>query len=144
MVRSGKMTAQGVSILDACALIAFLQEEPGAEVVEGLLDDPGNRCIVHAINATEVQYDLLLRGADEDASALEQVLEQIGVELDSTLSRSLWGTAAGFKAKIRRISLADCFALALAKTRDATLVTSDHREFDPIAEVGICPILFIR
>jgi len=138
------MTAQGIYVLDACALIAFLQEEPGAEVVEDLLEKPGNRCIVHAINATEIQYDLLLRGANEDANALEQLLAQIGVELDSSLSRSLWGAVAGFKAKIRRISLADCFALALAQERDATLVTSDHREFDPIAEAGICRILFIR
>jgi uncharacterized protein with PIN domain len=144
MVRSGKMTAQEVFILDACALIAFLQEEPGAEVVEDLLEEPGSRCIVHAINAIEVQYDLLLRGANEDANALEQLLAQIGVELEHSLSESLSGAVAGLKARIRRISLADCFALALAQKRDATLVTSDHREFDPIAEAGICRILFIR
>ena len=68
------MTAERVHILDACALIAFLQDEPGAEVVEDLLEKPENQCIVHAINATEVQYDLLLRGATEDASALEELL----------------------------------------------------------------------
>jgi predicted nucleic acid-binding protein len=43
-----------------------------------------------------------------------------------------------------RISLADCFALALAERVGGTLVTSDHHEFDPIVPLAICPILFIR
>ncbi len=48
------------------------------------------------------------------------------------------------KAEWRRISLADCFALALAIREKATLVTSDHHELDRIAETGLCPFRFIR
>lgn len=49
-----------------------------------------------------------------------------------------------YKADIRRISLADCFALALTKTMRGRLLTSDHHEFDKIVPLGICPITFIR
>jgi len=34
--------------------------------------------------------------------------------------------------------------LAFALRENATVVTSDHHEFDPIAATGICPVLFIR
>jgi predicted nucleic acid-binding protein len=43
-----------------------------------------------------------------------------------------------------RISLADSFAVALAQVEGAELVTSDHREFDPLAEAGVCKFRFIR
>jgi uncharacterized protein with PIN domain len=37
-------------ILDACAMIAFLRDEPGAEVVEAILTHPTDRCFAHAVN----------------------------------------------------------------------------------------------
>lgn len=43
-----------------------------------------------------------------------------------------------------KISLADCFAPALAIRTGGTLVTSDHHEFDAIVPLGLCPTLFIR
>jgi hypothetical protein len=45
---------------------------------------------------------------------------------------------------MKSVSLADCFAMALANRVQAELVTSDHHEFDPIAQNGICSIQFIR
>lgn len=46
-------------VLDACALLAFLGNEPGAHVIKSLLTDTSNVCMVHAINLCEVYYDLL-------------------------------------------------------------------------------------
>ena len=43
-----------------------------------------------------------------------------------------------------RISLADCFCIALARLENGTVLTSDHREFDKIADASICPVQFIR
>lgn len=45
---------------------------------------------------------------------------------------------------IRRISLADCFALTLANRESGILVTSDRKEFEPIVPLNICQIHFIR
>jgi len=131
-------------VLDACALVAFLYDEDGAEVVQELLDHDENRCLIHAINACEVYYDLLRRGNDKDAASLEGVLEDTGVQLNSDLSIELWKAAGKLKAEWRRVSLADCFALALTIDQQASLVTSDHHELDSIAEAGVCSVRFIR
>jgi hypothetical protein len=40
-------------VFDACALIAYLRNEPGAEVVEDLLIRYPNRCLIHAANLCE-------------------------------------------------------------------------------------------
>lgn len=57
---------------------------------------------------------------------------------------ALWKQAATYKAILRRISLADCFALALANQTGGVLITSDHAEFDPVVEQKLCNIQFIR
>lgn len=138
------MTAEKLYVLDACAIVAFLEDEPGAGIVEGLLTDPDSRCRIHAINACEVYYDFYRRAGEERAEKLEGVLARHGVVLENGWSSALWRTAGQLKAEWRRVSLADCFALALAIRGRGTLVTSDHHELEPIARAGICPLLFIR
>ena len=138
------MSDDGIYLFDSCALIALLQREPGAEVVAEILKDPRNRCLIHAVNVCEVYYDLYRRSGEEDASALEEILADMGVELVETIPSSLWRTAGKLKAEWRRVSLADCLALALAILENGTVLTSDHHELDPIAQAAICPIRFIR
>jgi hypothetical protein len=55
-----------------------------------------------------------------------------------------WQEAGKYKATIKKVSLADCFAMALTNRMQADLYTSDHHEFDPIAASGICSVKFIR
>jgi uncharacterized protein with PIN domain len=137
------LPAEEVYVFDACAVIALLQAEPGASVVSGLLEE-NHRCLVHAINACEIYYDLFRREGVEVADGVREVLEGYGFEMVEELSFSLWKTAGKLKGAWKRVSLADCFALALALGKSATLVTSDHGEMDSLAQVGVCPILFIR
>lgn len=131
-------------VFDACAVVAFLQGEPGAEVVAEILKNPRNRCLIHALNACEVYYDTYRRSGEEDASALEGILTTAGIELVDTIPSTLWQTAGKLKAEWRRVSLADCLVLALAQLEDGTVLTSDHHELDPIAKAAIIPIRFIR
>ena len=138
------MAGEQVFVLDACAFIALLEDEPGAAVVEDLLQDPGKRCLIHAINACEIYYDLYRRGNTEDANSLAVLLAEYGLELLEGLPAELWQTAGMLKAQWRRVSLADCFALALAIRENGTLVTSDHHDLDPLAQADVCPIRFIR
>jgi uncharacterized protein with PIN domain len=135
---------EGVYVFDSCALVAFLQREPGAEVVAEVLKDPRNRCLIHAVNVCEVYYDLYRRNGEEDASTLEEVLADMGIEPVETIPSTLWRTAGKLKAEWRRVSLADCLALALAILENGTVLTSDHHELDRIAEAAICPLRFIR
>jgi PIN domain nuclease of toxin-antitoxin system len=47
-------------VFDACALIALLTNEDGAEIVKGLLQEAiegKNKIIMHKINLLEVYYD---------------------------------------------------------------------------------------
>ena len=142
MTSAPSVTSQYV--LDACALIAFLNREPGAAVVDGLLADPNNGCLAHAINVCEVYYDLVRRSGTPIARQAVVDLAVIGVQIRQDMDTGFWQQVGDLKVSPGKLSLADCFALALAIQSGATLVTSDHHEFDPIVPLGLCPILFIR
>lgn len=137
------MPAESVYVFDACAIIALLDAEPGAEVVETLLAEE-SRCVIHILNVCEVYYHIFRRADQQRADKLRSVLESYGFELEGSVEPTLWREASQLKAEWRRVSLVDCFALALAIREKATLVTSDHHELDPIAEAGLCPFRFIR
>jgi len=131
-------------ILDACALIAFFRSEPGAEIVEQYLFDDQYICMIHGINLCEVYYDFLRTGGDVIAEALIQDVQSLDILVRDDLTVSFWRQVGGYKASIRRISLADCFALTLANREAAILVTSDRKEFEPLVPLNICQINFIR
>jgi predicted nucleic acid-binding protein len=59
------------------------------------------------------------------------------------MGMDFWQEAGRYKAG-HKLALADCFAMTLANRTGAELITSDHREFDPIATAGICKIRFFR
>jgi predicted nucleic acid-binding protein len=138
------LAADSTLVFDACAVVAMLRGEEGADTVVSLLGEPKNRCRLHAVNLCEVYYDGIRRGDTTDAARLEALLTQSGFVIETEVPRPLWESAGRLKTTFRRISLADCFALAFALRENATLVTSDHHELDPIAATGICPVQFIR
>lgn len=132
-----------IYVLDACAVIAYERNEIGVEVVRGILlsDDI---CWMHTINVCEVYYDFLRAGGADAAAKVIEDVNGFGVQFYAKTDDSLWKAAARYKADLRRISLADCFALALANQRGATLVTSDRGEFSAVVEQRLCRVLFIR
>lgn len=138
------MPAEGIYVFDACAVIALLHREPGSEVVAEILESEANRCLLHAVNACEIYYDFYRRSGEDVAASVEKTLTDAGFELNASLSPPFWQAAGRLKAVWRRVSLADCFALALTLREQATLVTSDRHEMVPLAEAEACPIRFIR
>lgn len=133
-----------IVVLDACAMIAYLRGEPGADVIEALLLDKNSSCLAHAINLCEVFYDFVSAADENAAYAAIADLESLGLVVRDDMDAQFWLEAGKFKATIKRISLADCFAMALTNRIQAELYTSDHHEFDPIAASGICSVKFIR
>ncbi|MEQ8171756.1 MAG: type II toxin-antitoxin system VapC family toxin [Candidatus Eremiobacterota bacterium] len=129
-----------IYVLDSCSLIAFLWDEPGSDLVEPLLMSSAT-CFVHIINLCEVYYDLLRR---TEAVKVEKLLKNITDLVIVRNDMDFWKEAGKYKAELKRISLADCFCIALAKKIGATVVTSDHHEFDKVSILGIVPVLFIR
>lgn len=132
-------------VLDACSVIAYLRGEEGSKVVESILMNEENRCFAHAINLCEVYYDFIRATDEKTANEAIADLQSIGVITKEDMDSLFWQCAGKIKAK-NKISLSDCFAIALAMRERAVLVTSDHHEFDPIVESGNYPVqvLFIR
>ena len=133
-----------IYVLDACAIIAYLRGEPGADEVSAILFDPAHVSLAHALNLCEVYYNFYRANGEMAARNSINDVFALGVQLRNDLSAQFWQGAGALKALHRRISLADCFAVALTQAVGGTVLTSDHHEFDPLAERGFCALTFIR
>lgn len=137
-------------VLDACAVIAYLRGETGADVIGDLLVDE-DACYVHATNAYEVYLDFLRATGDQTVAEQAMTdLSSVGVIIREDMDAAVWQTAAHVKLGVRAvqakasISVPDCFAVALAKKEGVAVVTSDHKEYRPVHDGGICPVRFFR
>ncbi len=131
-------------IFDACALIALADDEEGADILENYLADEDSECYVHSLNLCEVYYHAYRRGTEEEAENLTREFLEIGLIERNDLDTAFWQEAGKLKAIHKKVSLADCCAIALAKRLDATLITSDHHELDDLAKQSVCKISFFR
>lgn len=106
-------------VLDASALLAFLQGEAGAEVVEArFAEDP--RCA--AVNWSEVAQKVRAAGADWPLA--RALLASYGVRVEtSTEADAEWAASRWRRGEGR--SLADRFCLALAARLSAPAWTAD-------------------
>jgi predicted nucleic acid-binding protein len=123
-------------ILDAHALMVLFNDEPGAEEVEKILikaESGSPKLLMSVVNWGEIYYSILRGASQEMAEAKAHEIAGMQIELvpvdadDLELVRQ----AAAFKAT-RKMSYADCFAAALAKIKNAELITGD-REFKQLA-----------
>jgi PIN domain nuclease of toxin-antitoxin system len=132
-------------ILDACAILALIKNEDGAGVVRQALESEDAVCFVHAVNICEVYYDCLRCYGLEPAEKLLVDLDKAGLIIRNDMDAEIWKAAGTLKAR-GRISLADCFAVALAVREDAILLTSDRHELEPLlATLGFpARVQFIR
>lgn len=124
-------------------MIAYLNGEPGAAVVEGMLNDTGRECFAHSINLCEVYYDALRAANESAADQAIQDLVDAGVIERGEMDPGLWREAGKIKSR-GRISIADAFCAALANRVGGDAVTSDRHEFEPLAAAGVCSVAFIR
>jgi len=122
------------TVLDSYAMMAFFQDEPGAEIVHVLLleTEKGKiRLVMSVVNLGEVWYSIARTTSPEIADGYIRDIHGMAIEIvdaDWQLTRQ----AAVYKAS-GNIAYADCFAAALAKTQAAALVTGD-REFEQLAQ----------
>ena len=133
-----------IFVLDASAMIAFLRGEPGADAVAEILLDSESQCPAHALNLCEVFCDFERAANRQDALHAVADLATLGVIQDASLAPAVWQAAGTLKARLRRVSLADFFAIELAQRLNATILTADHHEFDVLATQPDYRIRFIR
>jgi len=130
-------------VLDASAMLAYLRDEAGADIVTPLLADEEQTCYAHAMNVCEVYYDFLRQADRAVASASVRALLDTGLDIREDMDAEFWMAVGQYKVKYR-ISLADCCGLALANRLQADFITADHHEMDSLVNNGICQIQFIR
>jgi ribonuclease VapC len=122
-------------VLDSWAMMAFFEGQASAERVAEIIIDAhrsGSALLMCVVNAGELWYSAARGHSRVEADRVINELSNLQVELipaDWTIARQ----AAEFKAK-GRIAYADCFAAALAKQRDAEVVTGD-KEFKVLEDV---------
>jgi PIN domain nuclease of toxin-antitoxin system len=92
------------TILDACAMIAYLQDEPGSEVVAGLLSDPAETCYAHAVNLCEVYYDFLRNSDEPGARQAIRDLDADGLVERADMGRFFWRSVRHSIASSRSVS----------------------------------------
>jgi predicted nucleic acid-binding protein len=123
------------SVLDACSLLAFFQNEPGAEKVESLLKSAQRdeiQLYLHKINFLEVYYKVMQKDAAK-AKLIYDTILHLPILIRTDISDEVFEEAARLKVRYK-VSLADSIALAVASINQMTLVTCDHNELDRVDE----------
>jgi len=113
-------------VLDSWAIMAYLEDEPGGDIVSDAIADAHEEDIpllMSVLNVGEVWYVIARETATADAETAVAQRRQLGIEFIAA-DWHLAKEAARYKAK-HKMSYADCFAAALTKQKDAVLLTGD-------------------
>jgi uncharacterized protein len=114
------------AVLDSYALLAFLFKEPGHDMVLALFEkaiDSGKRLLISAPNWAEVRYIAERKAGSAKWKEVRDKL--LALPIDIVGADQPLAELAGDIKVTRRMSLADCFAAALAKQAQADLYTGD-------------------
>ena len=108
-------------VLDASAVLALLNQEPGKERVEALLADS----VISAINYCEVLGKLIDAGLSEEDA--QESIDLLGIEcLDFDLELARLAAALRPTTKKLGLSLGDRSCLALGIARHSIIVTAER------------------
>jgi ribonuclease VapC len=114
------MTADGPVVLDSSAVLALLQGEHGADLIEEMLDGS----VMSSVNLSEVLQKA--EQHDVDTEGLEYDLEALGIGFrafevpDARTTAERWAAGTG-------LSLGDRACLALALSVGGTAITTEQR-----------------
>lgn len=122
------------TVFDSYAVLALFFDEPGAEVVEEILHEAAmadKPVLIAAMNWAEVLYRMKRKRGDDGVATAKRFQATMPLDV-AAVDRAMAETAAEFKAA-HKMSLADGFAAALAKQKQAELVTGDS-EFKAVED----------
>lgn len=129
-----------IYVMDASAMLAQMQSEIGADVVDNLVLE--HECVISTVNLTEVATKLMDKGLAP--AQLARTLKELDVQpIDFDQEQSLLCAKLRVTTKSAGLSLGDRACLALAQLMQGTAVTSDHAWQDVKKAVDI-KILQIR
>ena len=123
----------GSIVLDASALLALFNEEPGADEVMKAFNQP---CLLSAVNHTEVLTKLL----DKGLSPADAATVMTSVELQIVAFDAAQSADAAWQRGVTRavgLSLGDRACLALARAKNAVVLTADKPWLKVAKAVGV-------
>ena len=115
-----------IKVLDASALLAYLEKESGYEKVREAFVKAAaadRRLLMSAVNWGEVYYILIREYGVEKANEITSLIDTFPIEVvhaDQEVAKQ----AALFKAT-KKLPYADCFAASLAFLRRGELIAAD-------------------
>jgi len=122
------------AVLDASALLAYLQGEPGSEKVEAALDNAG----ISAVNLAEVLATALHKRGESPAVLGPQLLA-LGIQpFDFTVEDAVEAAELWAGTKTQGLSLGDRACLALARRLRAKVLTAErHKDWRKLGLKGV-------
>jgi len=132
-------------VFDACAVIALLNDEKGADTVAGLINQAeigADRIFMNGVQVLEVYYDRIYIKGREYAETVLESLYNSQIIILHEISRDMIQEAGRFKTSYS-MSLGDTFAAATARKFTAVLVTGD-KEMKTPQEAGEFSVLWLK
>jgi ribonuclease VapC len=123
----------GSIVMDASALLALFNDEPGADVVMKAFNQP---CLLSAVNHTEVLTKLL----DKGLSPADVATVMTSVDLKIVTFDAAQSADAAWQRDVTRaigLSLGDRACLALARAKNAVVLTADRPWLQVAKAVGV-------
>jgi ribonuclease VapC len=120
------------AVLDSSAVLAVLNDEPGADAVSAILDD----ALISTVNYAEIVGKLVERGSSySQAQAALRVIALTTVDFDIALARRTGALRA--ETMRRGLSLGDRACLSLAEREGVAAVTGDRSWVGAVSSVEV-------
>ena len=114
-------------ILDASALLAYFEKEPGYEKVRDEFTraaNYGKNLLMASVNWGEVVYIIMREYGEDKAEQIIKLIDTLPIEI-AVVGEDMAKLAAYYKHK-KNLPYADCFAAALVKMTKGELLTCDN------------------
>jgi PIN domain nuclease of toxin-antitoxin system len=121
-------------ILDACALIAITNKEPGCEFVHSIitLANQGKvELFMNKLNLFEVHYGFAKPNGMKHADRIVAGFRKQAIKIIDDISDEVMREASRLKTK-HSMSLGDAILVGQASVLKASVVTADHGDFDKV------------
>jgi PIN domain nuclease of toxin-antitoxin system len=132
--------------LDACALIALIKLERGADKIESLLNEAVTEQVdvcMHTVNLIEVHYCFYRTLGKEKSALILEKIHKMPIRFIDTIDEVIFSETSRLKAQYA-IPLGDSIGLATAVKLDGSFVTADHSDFGKIEQAESIPFLWFR
>ncbi|GHV81232.1 hypothetical protein AGMMS49944_30230 [Spirochaetia bacterium] len=134
-----------IYVLDACAVVALIKEEPGAGIIQNMIDQTIEGEItlcISVVNLAEVYYGYIRELGNAAALKILERIYAAPIDIVEAIPEPVYLEASRLKGAYK-ISLADAFGLGTAIILHGVFVTSDGELKEPEAKEA-APVFWFR